>query len=816
MRIVKFISSLLLCGLLIYALDTHNPLGQPVPALGKVLNPVSGFWANAEPKMVKSSKKLSLKGFKGKAEVIFDERLVPHIFAQTPEDAAYAHGYVTAAHRLFQMDLSTRKVSGRLSEILGERTLEIDLLQRRKGLNRIAQMHLETIEKSPSENMILQAYVDGVNAYMATLKPATYPVEFKLLGMKPEPWSKLKSILFLKAMAEDLCFRHEDIAATNTRTWLGAEDFDFLFPEYNPKQSPIIPADTKWDFKPVVNTAKIEPSLLSGIFPEPALPMAPEANGSNNWAVSPAKTLNGNPILCNDPHLALRLPSIWYEVQICTPEANAYGVSLPGLPGVVIGFNEHIAWGMTNLGHDLLDWYQIKFIDKDRTRYELDGQVKTVEKVKETIQVRGRKKPVDIEVKYTKWGPMVWEDSTKSDYYGLAMHWIVADPAEKRPFHEFGALWGLMKAKNYAEYVATLNGYDAPPQNFVFASKDGDIALRVNGRLPIRSKGQGRFVQDGSSSANSWQGYIPRDQIPATLNPARGFVSSANQHSTTPDYPYYYYGGFDDYRGRFINRSLEAMDSVTVKDMMALQQSSYSLQAEDAMPLILKLMPREKLSKAEADMFDELKTWDFRYHKDQAAPAIFQGLLDSIYRLSLDEFNAQSELHEVIYPEGWRFFELLDQHASHKMFDIQGTKNLETAADIVLLAMKKVYKANAAAWKAKTLKWQTTNNASVNHMALIPAFSHNNLPISGYNQAPNAIRGGHGPSWRMVVELDKKKGLKAYGVYPGGQSGNPGSHWYDSMVLPWAKGEYNELFVMKNAQDKGQKTIAKWEFAAGD
>ncbi len=326
------ILTLLSVGLL-WVLDTHNPFGSPVPAMGRLLNPVTGFWANAEAQGLFPNQKLQLSGLNSQIDLVFDERRVPHIFAASAEDAFFAQGYITAYNRLWQMDMSTRKVSGRLAEVVGERALASDLLQRRKGIVKAAEATLKAWEKSPEDSKALHAYVAGVNAYISTLKPAQYPLEYKLMGFKPEPWSAMRSVLFIKAMAEDLCARNEDLAATNTRTILGEERFRDLFPEYNPKQSPIIPSEVKWNFAPVQPQPRVEmpESLLSGLFPDQNIPQPFEGIGSNNWAVGPQKTLNGNAILCNDPHLGLTLPSIWFEIQMQCPDFNAYGVSLPGL-----------------------------------------------------------------------------------------------------------------------------------------------------------------------------------------------------------------------------------------------------------------------------------------------------------------------------------------------------------------------------------------------------------------------------------------------------------------------------------------------------
>lgn len=813
MRLFRFLFFGILTFGLTWTLNTYHPFGVPIPALGALFDPVAGFWANADAKPIATDQlTLSAPGLNGKVEVVFDERLVPHIFADNFKDAVFAQGYVTAMHRLWQMDISYRAGAGRLSEVLGERTLENDQNQRRKGLLRAAKVAFEALKASPEDWPIVEAYTAGVNAYIATLTPATYPLEFKLLGYKPEPWTALKTAVCFKNMAETLCYRHADLPNSNARALFGPALFDFLYPSYNPKQSPVIPATVKWDFKPIAIAPPSEKiNLLSQTWPKHKLPMPDESLGSNNWAVAGSKTASGRPIICNDPHLNLTLPSIWYETQIHTPETNVYGVTIPGLPCVIIGFNENIGWAVTNVGQDVLDWYAIKWLDDAHTTYAYDDQKKKVDIQYDTVFVRGRKEPVIEAMKFTVWGPVAFENAPKSPYRGLAMHWLAAEKPEKRAFYEVGTFMRLNKAKNYLDYATALTGYDAPAQNFAFACRDGDIALKVNGKFPIKTPGQGRFVQDGSASSNAWHGYIPRAQIPQILNPERGFVASANQNSASPAYPYYYNGEFDDYRGRLINRRLAEMNKITIQDMMQLQTSSYSLLAEEATPLLLKLLPRNGLNTAEKALVKELETWDYKFRYDATTPVVFQALMDSVYRFTFDEILLQPDSIELARPRTWRFLELLDLTPDHPIFDQLATKNKkEQASDLVLEAFHQVAKEWTPKFKAG-FNWRQQNKAEVRHLARIPAFTRSDLAISGYRQAPNASNGGNGPSWRMVVELGPE--VKAYGVFPGGQSGNPGNPNYDAMIPQWVKGEYNELFFMKNAQDRRQKVVAQWTLA---
>ncbi|MCB0636039.1 MAG: penicillin acylase family protein, partial [Lewinella sp.] len=665
---------------LLYVGHQHGVLGARVPAPARFLNPFTGFWQQAEaasPNFLEHH----LQDWPARGRVTVDDRGVPHIFAPTKTDAAFLLGYWHAKDRLWQMDISTRATVGRLAEVMGPSLLERDRLQRRKGMRIAAERSLAAWKEAPEEMEILEAYSLGVNRYIDQLTPADYPVEFKLLGYEPEHWSPLHSAIFFKSMAETLSFRNHDLITTQTKAFLGDSLFQDLFPEYNPRQSPIIPTGTPWDFLPV-DLDSVSNTQLSGTIghiPHQLLPIPDEGIGSNNWALAGSRTASGSPLLSNDPHLSLTLPAIWYEAHIHTPELNTYGVSLPGIPGIVIGFNEQVAWGMTNASHDVLDWYRIDWVDSTRQAYWLDGERQSPDWIMDTIWVRGQTEPVVEEIPWTVWGPVTYAKPDEP-YYDMAMRWTAHDRPEEKEFYEVGVFWRLMAARNYQDYRTALRGFENPAQNFVFAAADGDIGMTVNGKLPLKYREQGRFVQDGAHSAGSWQGFIPNEQVPAAKNPARGFVASANQRSTDRSYPYYYNGSFDDYRGRYINRRLEQMTAATPDSMMALQNDAYSLLPEDALPVMLALLDTSRISSAGARALQLLRQWDYRYQAEAVAPSLFEDWRDRAYDLTFDEFDQLEEAHPGLgrpSVEWWRLIELMADHPAHPIFDRQGTPERE-------------------------------------------------------------------------------------------------------------------------------------------
>ncbi len=787
--------------------DTGKTRETIIPPLGHFFSPFSGFWQNAESASGFEDKEIDLPDFEGNARVIFDDRMVPHIFADNLKDAIYVQGYITAMQRLWQMDMVVRVSGGTLAEVLGPDLIEADRLQRKRGMMVGANENLKSWETSPEEFAMVESYMAGVNAFVRNMTPASYPLEFKLLNYKPELWSAFKSALVKKYMDQTLCFDEDDIESTNALKVLGTEMFQKLYPEYNPKQSPVIPAGTPWNFEPVKQEDSQPVLEAIGTIPHEVYPKIREIVGSNNWAVAGSKTASGNPILANDPHLQLSLPSIWYEIQIHTPEANFYGVSIPGIPGVLIGFNEDTAWGETNVGHDVMDWYTINWTDDSRSAYHYDGEIRDVNLVVEKIAVRGKKEPVLDTVRWTVWGPVVYETKGKPKY-DMAMRWLALDAPSPG---DIGTFLGLNKGKNYNDYINALANYDYPAQNFVFASKSGDIAITVNGKHPIKNAEQGRYVQDGSQSANGWKGWIPRDQIPKILNPQQGFVASANQHSTDRNYPYYYNSSsFDHFRGRYLAERLTEMNNVTKEDMMALQNSNVSILAREGLPALLRNVETSGLNAAHNDVLAKLQKWDFSFDAEKTEPFIFETWWNEFYKLTFDEVLIWNDSIAILRPENWRLVKFILAEPGDVIFDNISTPQKETLQNIAtesfIAALDKLKDKLSDA----TYTWAKHKGTSIMHLARIPSFSRQNLNVGGYKQALNAISETHGPSWRMVVELGED--VKGWGVFPGGQSGNPGSAYYETGIEKWMKGEYNELNFMKNAEDSKSSPLFTFTF----
>ncbi len=771
---------------------------NPLPPFGKFLNPFGGIWSS-DNRNEKGDQQLHFSGLKDKVEIIYDDRRVAHIFAQNLDDALFAQGYVEAQNRLFQMEFLAKAAAGELSTIFGNKTIEIDRANRRRGMKFAAENAVEGWQKF--ENFkTLTKYMDGVNAYIESMEPKDYPFEFKLFDLKPTPWTPLKTALIFKQMSLTLAGRNDDIESTNLSHVLGTEDFNLLFPERESVENPVIPKEKPYMMDSIYGKTQD----VSAYYDEPILKSFYENRdkgvGSNSWGVAGSKTKSGKPIFCNDPHLSLGLPSIWFEIHIHTPEINAYGVSFPGFPGIMIGFNEYAAWGETNVGQDVEDVYAIKWTNPERTKYMLDGKETEIKNRIEKIEIKGSKTISDT-VKYTHWGP-IFKTSTdgKCD---LAMRWIahdVPDIAEHNTFID------ALSCKNYDDYKKATGKYISPAQNFGFASVSGDIALRVNGRFPAKHGQDGRFVEYGEKSSNGWIDYIPREQNPQIINPERGYISSANQVSADKTYPYYFTGKFERFRNRSVNGKLDSMQNITPEDMMKMQQDAFSYKASDLMALVKINIDETQLSPEEKANYKLLSDWDFIYKSSSETPTLFDLFFKKLVENTWDELIEIRKSMDIKLPESWRLIELIKTDSGNKYFDIVSTKNKEDAKAVIL----KSFKESVAEFEKRNKEgqnntWGGYKPLHIYHLTRLPALSEMDVQADGCPDAINATGYSFGPSWRMVISLEDK--IKAYAVYPGGQSGNPTSKFYKNMIPAWTKGEYFSLnFVNKKEELEQVKT----------
>jgi penicillin G amidase len=789
MRLFKFAIFFALTLSLVYVLD-HRWLinGNPVPPLGKFLDPFHGFWQNIEPAGSEQLQELTLAGLKDEVSVVYDSLLIPHIFAENEEDLYFAQGYVTAMHRLWQMEFQTHAAAGRISEIIGKVALDYDRSQRRLGMVHGAEKFTQAISRNKAVAVATEKYTEGVNAYIASLSYKELPFEYKLLDYKPEEWNTLKMGLLLKNLSQTLNIAESDLEMTNALKVFGKDMVELLYFENDhPSGDPIVDNPGGWNFIP--ETLDSIPPALPDEFVDVDRPKEKKRGiGSNNWAVHGSKTASGYPILCNDPHLTLSYPSLWYVVHLNAPNVNAMGGSLPGSPFVILGFNDSIAWGCTNAQRDAVDWYKIQFRDARRNEYVSDGAYKATSKKVEEFKIRGGESFFDTIV-FTHHGPVTYDRNFKSgdEKTNYAMRWLAHDESQ-----ELSTFYELNHAKNYDDYLAALKNWSAPAQNFAFASVHGDIAIRVEGKYPLRRKNEGRFVLDGTDSRTEWQKFIPKEQNVNSKNPTRGFVSSANQYPADATYPYYIQSDwYESFRNRRINQVLEKSSAVTPAAMMALQNDNFNLQASESLPFMLSQLDVSTLKGEESRIAESLTYWDFVNSKESAAASYYEAWWRSFLRLAWDEM-ADAKI-SLVTPENANVIRLMKNYPDLPFWDIRSTQETESLSEVIRMSFLQAVK-TVNDWEkeqGRSAMWADFKDTYVEHLLRIaPLSSH--VRIGGYEGIVNAADERTGPSWRFIVSLEKNQ-VKAWGVYPGGQSGNPGSYFYDNMVQHWADGKYYPL-----------------------
>ena len=792
MKFIGFFLSFFITASLITLLNV--PIDN-IPPIGKFLNPHQGFWQNSEKEAIDLAPSIDLMALKDEVTIQFDELLIPHIKAKNNEDLYVAQGYVTAYHRLWQMDFYARVVMGRLSEVVGIKALNYDRLQRRLGLKDMTLKLHNLLMNDPYYGPLISAYTNGVNAYIASLSPSDYPIEFKLLNYKPEKWTTVKTCMSYALLASTLSRSEADIEHTNFRKMFGEELFNVLFPEPDGKFSPVIPGDTPFDFEPLTRPQKPENFELPNSVNETISKQNP-LNGSNNFAVDGTKSKSGHAILANEPDLELTAPSIWYASHLTSPDINVMGVTVPGTPVILIGFNDSISWGVTNSPRDQVDWFSVTFKDASRKEYLYNNQWFKTEKILEKIVIKEAENFIDTIIRVHH-GPIVYDRNFLSNHakVNLAMRWIAHDESTT-----FKAIFHFNKANNYEEFVTGLSFFSGPPQNILYSDVQGNIALNLPGKFPVKWPGQGKFILDGSDPDSEWKDYIPFEHRLERYNHPQGFLSSANQFPVDrATYPYYVYSHrFEHYRNRRVNDRLMTMQNIKPEDLMDLQNDNFNYIASEILPYLLSQLDTLSLNEDQNKFFDELQNWDYFNHPNLKAPTHFELWSDILWETLWDEFDTMS--FAVNKPDIYTTSQLIISDSLAGFSDRLSTPEKETTTDLINYAFNTAVD-SLNQWIAKKdndHSWNKFKGTEVNHLiSSFTSFNKKNIRIGGNHNIVNAASKHHGPSWRMVVEMDKE-GINAYGVYPGSQTGNPGNPMYGHMIIPWAEGKYYNLKFGQN------------------
>jgi penicillin amidase len=815
MKRLRFLLTAVIVLALFWAMGRPWPVaGARIPPAGKFLSPFSGFWVSGQGLDELPGDQV-VPGLEGEVTVLWDERRVPHLFADNDHDAWFMQGWLTARDRLWQMEFQTHVAAGRLAEIVGPEALDLDRYHRRIGLPLAAKNALEATSEHPASLAAVTAYAAGVNAWIESLSPAGLPLEYKILDYAPERWTPIKTPLLMKSMALTLSGNNAERAMTLTREILGRRATDRLFPVHRPFTEPIVPKETRWAVPTLVQ--RVPPGQLPELSDWEFTPAeeadreeTEHATGSNHWAVDGSRTADGRPILAGDPHLTLSLPSIWYELQITTPEYSAYGVSLPGAPGILIGFNRHIAWSETNGESDALDQYLLKFRNGDMEHYFHDGDWKPVSWMPEEYRVRDGK-ILKEKIAWTHYGPVPYlpgEQPLSSQWVpGAAMRWTAHDRS-----NEIRAFLELNRATDYDGFRSAIAHFDNPLQNFLFASRDGDIAIHHEGKLPLRRQGQGVYLSDGTDSADDWPGWIPRDHMPRVLNPDRGYLGSANQNPVSPGYPYFLGNGFAPWeRSARVFHLLDMMEAVTPERMLTMQNDTVGLYARRLLPELLAAVDRYEGDEAEQKALEILQGWNHAYDADQIGPTVFDYWQRELLNRTWQDDITRGEVAGR-RPKRDTTLQLILEHPDSLFFDDRETEEIESFADLALSSFQAAVSAlvERHGEPGDRWRWSAVRPSRLNHVGRIPGLGRTGLQTSGQYGVIRATTSTTGQSWRMVVALGEKP--EAWGVYPGGQSGHPGSRHYDDFVDDWVRGEAYRLQFLDSPDEPADQLAGRATF----
>ena len=798
----------------------------PLPPLGGLLSPAVGLWANAVDDLPLEATS-RIPSLDGTVDVRYDSRSVPHIFATTDADAMRALGYVTARDRLFQLEIQSRAGEGTLTELVGDAALPADQETRRLGMPRSAERKWRDIGESTPSGKLLLAYAEGVNAYRTALSPGQWPMEYKLLNRAPREWLPLHSVHVLNRMGYTLARGPGELELLEARALVGDAAANALMEENSPVQEPIQPVSRNaarvalsaipTPGAPDSMAARMVASLRStpgatsaGMSPlswlkdtDPTVEQA-RAFASNNWAVAPSRSANGHAMLAGDPHLELTLPSIWYEVHIVVPGSfEIGGVSIPGLPGVPIGYSRAVAWSATNTGADVMDFWREK-VDTDTapTAYELDGvMTKFADTRIETYRDKvGHIIDTDT-IYYTHRGPM-----QRQGREWLSMRWTVLESGKE--LEGYFAAFHATSAPAFLDSMARY--YQAPAQNFITA----DIMIRSTGRYPVRTdSGRGTEVREGWFTKNDWIGDWPVARYPQGNNPAQGYLASANQQPIDPQQDALYLGpdsNFEIWRALQINRLLRADSTVTVDEMRGFHTNPGSVRADLLVPALVSAArariaagdTSQSLKAAEA----LLSSWDRQYTRVNTGARLFETAVGQTTARLYDEFIPAKSQTRVVTPSESRLLQLLADSAN-AWWDDRRTSDVREDRNVILAqALRAAYDTLVTEYgdPAKTpWTWGRVAPAKPNHLLRLAGFAASEMPIDGgrgtLNPSVSSKRANFGASWRMVVEMDTEPRIHA--VYPGGQSGNPASSRYLDRYAMWANGQLDSVRTPRSAKD---------------
>ena len=741
------------------------------------------------------NKDIALKGLQSEVVILRDKCAIPHIYAENEHDLYMAVGYTMAQERLWQMDFLRRVTQGRLSEILGESFVNTDYLLRLLRYQAKSEKIMTTTD--PGIISALQAFSDGVNLYIER-NSKKLPVEFTLLGYKPDPWKPVHSLNLIGYMAWDLKAGWSEIIFEEIRQKVDSALYKELLPDLASQKSVVYPKEPAGKGGGMISSLLMESRKLAEMG-------ADVLDASNNWAVSGERSITGKPLLANDMHLGLSVPGIWIQMHECIPgKVNVTGLVLPGQPLVICGHNDSIAWGMTNAYVDNLDFYEEKINPADSNQYEYEGEWKNFQVVRETIKIKGGGE-IEKELYFSFRGAVV---SGFKDFPGktVSMHWVGDEPS-----NEMQTVYYLNRANNWTEFTNALRTFQAISQNTVYADVKGNIGLFCAGGIPLRKRDAVIGILPGWTSEYDWKGYVPFEELPYLFNPADGVVASANNKTAPDDYPYHigtWYAIPDRYDR--IKELLAAKDKFSVDDFRAIQLDQKSKMAEKYMPALIRAIDNKPdFSEIQKKAAEELRQWDYTMKPDAAAPMLFEyTYLQTMRNLYDDEMGKEL---------GEKFFEntsvsristdqIWQQGASLWTDDVNTPGVAESLPDILLKSFKEAVDSltrqcgpEIASWK-----WGDRHQITLAHPLSKVAILDKLLKL---NRGPFSVGGSfhtvspysypgdmtlqcnNGASHRHIFDLSNWD--NSLTVIPTGNSGIPASPNYCDQTPLYINGQYH-------------------------
>jgi penicillin amidase len=796
------------------------PIGPLTGGLG-IIQPVGGIFDNGAPGP--GSQRITLHGLDAEVEVIVDYLGIPHIYAESTHDAFMALGYMHARDRLFQITMQNYFAAGRISEIVGGYAASSDMYYRSIGLKRAAQRTLDWYEANAAtdpdvalELDAINAEVEGANAFIRSMTHANTPIEFKILGFTPELWQPVDCFVNAKMLTWGLSGGLADFQRQWIRQELDNDSmYNELFPDLMPYTEPIIQEQvnisySEYPLAPGKLPATDDPSQytsmtladevyipqdklesLIGIINNVLSPFGDrELVGSNNWAINGSKSSTGTAILAGDPHLTLQAPSVWYEAHLIVPgELDVTGTTFPGLPAVLIGHNDHLAYSFTNVGADVSDVFVEQLNPSNSSQYMYNGEYRDFVIHEENIHTK-EGYIIPFTVKESVHGPCI--DSVLNTYGldsdshpNLALNWTGNSVT-----HEMIAAGGFMRADNLNEFIDAMYWWDSPPQNCVFADDSGNIAMLVVGRFPVRAGYTGEYPVEALNDSVGMVSNIPYAYNPREINPARCFVSSANQRTIDPsEYGYDILGPqANGYRGRRIFYLLDNNDGISVDDMKRFQADAVEVRAEVIIPYVIAAWDGSNEENTTiSNAVDLFRVWDFDMEPDLVAPTIWMYLIDALHFETFDELraiNTSIPLSRTPILE-----ELIVTNNSYYFDDHSTIGTIESRDDILVRSLHSAIDTLTQEWKDEpNYEYGNRHIYYIEHLAGFTVIG--NVPAHGQDTldvAPGWVV-THGPSTRLIADLGNID--MSYMAYPGGQSGNMFSpHWSDIFDLWYS---YNE------------------------